>query len=175
MWAQRPIVEKHNAYAFYHPVAEAAASMICDLPFKLINSFMFNIPIYFMTNLRRTAGAFFTYWFFTLVTVLTMSMAFRMIGSLSRTLGQSMPPTSTIVVLAILCTGFVIPPSYLVPWLGWFRWISPVSYTYESLMINEVWFFISEHYGSLLSVVNSIKIGSFHAQPWCPRVPVMTR
>ncbi|KAI8960633.1 putative ABC multidrug transporter [Daldinia sp. FL1419] len=137
MWAQRPIVEKHNAYAFYHPAAEAAASMICDLPFKLINSFMFNIPIYFMTNLRRTAGAFFTYWFFTFMTVLTMSMAFRMIGSLSRTLGQSMPPTSTIVVLAILCTGFVIPPSYLVPWLGWFRWISPVSYTYESLMINE--------------------------------------
>ncbi|OTB00937.1 hypothetical protein M426DRAFT_266701 [Hypoxylon sp. CI-4A] len=137
MWAQRPIVEKHASYAFYHPVAEATASMICDLPFKLLNSFMSSIPIYFMTNLRRTSGAFFTYWFFTFVTVLTMSMVFRMIGSLSRTLAQSMPPTSTIVVLAILCTGFVIPPSYLVPWLGWFRWINPVSYAYESLMINE--------------------------------------
>ncbi|KAH9984294.1 putative ABC multidrug transporter [Xylariaceae sp. FL0662B] len=137
MWAQRPIVEKHNSYAFYHPIAEGVASMICDVPFKLVNSFMFHIPIYFMTNLRRTAGAFFTYWFFTFMTVLTMSMAFRMIGSLSRTLGQSMPPCSTIVVLAIICTGFVIPPSYMVPWLGWFRWISPVSYTYESLMINE--------------------------------------
>jgi hypothetical protein len=26
----------------------------------------------------------------------------------------------------------------MVPWLGWFRYINPVAYTYESLMINEV-------------------------------------
>ncbi|KAI1759918.1 P-loop containing nucleoside triphosphate hydrolase protein [Hypoxylon sp. FL1150] len=145
MWAQRPIVEKHNSYAFYHPIAEGVASMICDLPFKLVNSFMFHIPIYFMTNLRRTADAFFAYWFFTFVTVLTMSMAFRMIGSLSRTLGQSMPPCSTIVVIAIICTGFAILLSYMVPWLGWFRWISPVLYTNLPILIAMMIAFCAIH------------------------------
>ncbi|KAI6916372.1 pleiotropic drug resistance protein, ABC superfamily, partial [Hortaea werneckii] len=48
LYAQRPIVEKHSRYALYHPSAEALASMLTDMPYKLINSFTFNIPLYFM-------------------------------------------------------------------------------------------------------------------------------
>lgn len=138
MWAQRPIVEKQHRYAFYHPFTESVASMICDLPNKLIISVLFHLPVYFMTNLRRSASAFFTYWVFSFVTVLVMSMVFRSIGSLSRTIEQTSAPSSTLVVLAIIYTGFVIPPSYMRPWLAWFRWVNPLAYTYESLMINEV-------------------------------------
>lgn len=32
LYAQRPIVEKHSRYAFYHPSAEAFASMLTDIP-----------------------------------------------------------------------------------------------------------------------------------------------
>lgn len=35
LYAQRPIVEKHERYAFYKPSAEAFASMLCDLPYKV--------------------------------------------------------------------------------------------------------------------------------------------
>lgn len=38
LYAQRPIVEKHTRYAFYHPSAEAFASMLTDLPYKILNS-----------------------------------------------------------------------------------------------------------------------------------------
>ena len=38
LYAQRPIVEKHTRYALYHPMAEAIASMIVDLPCKIIVS-----------------------------------------------------------------------------------------------------------------------------------------
>ncbi|KAL5337551.1 hypothetical protein BJX70DRAFT_409126 [Aspergillus crustosus] len=56
LYAQRPIVEKQSRYAFYHPFAEAVASMLCDTPYKLINSFTFNVPLYLITNLRRDAA-----------------------------------------------------------------------------------------------------------------------
>lgn len=138
MWAQRPIVEKQHRYTFYHPFTESVASMICDLPNKLIISVLFHLPVYFLTNLRRSASAFFTYWIFSFVTVLAMSMVFRSIGSLSRTIEQTSAPSSTIIVLTIIYTGLVIPPSYMKPWLAWFRWVNPLAYTYESLMINEV-------------------------------------
>ena len=84
MWAARPIVEKHDRYAFYRPVAEMLASLLCSLPLRLVESILFQIPLYFMTNLRRTPGAFFTYWLFMFATVLTMAMLFRMVGTLSR-------------------------------------------------------------------------------------------
>ncbi|EEB98869.1 hypothetical protein MPER_01548, partial [Moniliophthora perniciosa FA553] len=64
LFEQRPIVEKHARMALYHPFAEAIASMLCDLPTKIITALLTNITLYFMVNLRRTAGAFFTYLLF---------------------------------------------------------------------------------------------------------------
>ncbi|KAI0806443.1 putative ABC multidrug transporter [Xylaria sp. FL0064] len=137
MWAQRPIVEKHRRYAFYYPFTEAISSMLCDLPNKILISVLFHLPVYFLTNLRRSASAFFIYWIFMFVTVLAMSTIFRTIGSLSKTIEQTSAPSAIIIILAIIYTGFVIPPSYMVAWLSWFRWINPLAYAYESVMVNE--------------------------------------
>ncbi|KAI9876364.1 MAG: hypothetical protein M1830_006674, partial [Pleopsidium flavum] len=137
MWAQRPIVEKHNRYAFYHPIAEASASMICDMPNKLLTSVFFNLTLYFISNLRRTPGAFFTFYLFSFTCLVTMSMFFRMVGSLSRTLAQSMAPVAVFLLNYVIYTGFVIPTRSMHPWLRWISYIDPVSYAYESLMINE--------------------------------------
>ncbi len=90
LYAQRLIVEKHHRYALYHPSAEALASMLTDVPYKLANSFIFNLTLYFMVNLRRTPDAFFFFWFISLILTFTMSMLFRTIASVSRTLSQAM-------------------------------------------------------------------------------------
>jgi ATP-binding cassette subfamily G (WHITE) protein 2 (PDR) len=45
LYAQRPIVEKHERYAFYHPSAEAVASMLTDMPYKIVNAIFFNLII----------------------------------------------------------------------------------------------------------------------------------
>ncbi|KUJ11528.1 AtrD, ABC-transporter [Mollisia scopiformis] len=126
IWVQRPIVEKHSLYSFCHPFTDACGSMICDLPNKLLTSILFNLALYFMSNLRRTASAFLTYYLFCFATLLTMSMVFRMMGSLSKRIEQSMAPGSILVLSFIIYTGFVIPIPYMVPWFGWI-----------SVMINE--------------------------------------
>ncbi|KAI0470238.1 ABC-2 type transporter-domain-containing protein [Xylaria cf. heliscus] len=138
MWAQRPIVEKHHRYAFYHPSTERLASLVCDLPTKVLVCLGIHIPIYFLSNLRRTASAFIVYWFFMFVNLITMSLLFRVIGSVSKTREQTSTPVSIIILLCIIYTGYIIPPKYMVPWLGWFWRINPLAYTYESLMINEM-------------------------------------
>lgn len=43
LYAQRPIVEKHTRYAFYHASAEAFASMLTDMPYKILNAILFNV------------------------------------------------------------------------------------------------------------------------------------
>ncbi|KAE8362635.1 P-loop containing nucleoside triphosphate hydrolase protein [Aspergillus caelatus] len=137
LWAQRPIVEKHTQYAFYHPVAEAIASMLADLPVKVVTSLFFNLCIYFLTNLRRSAAAFFIFWLFGFVVMVTMSMIFRSVGSLSRTYAQSLAPVAIMIFNFVIYAGFVIPPHSQVPWLSWIRWFNPIAYANESLMINE--------------------------------------
>ncbi|KAI0517757.1 ABC-2 type transporter-domain-containing protein [Xylaria bambusicola] len=137
MWKQRPIVEKHNRYALYHPVADSVASIISDLPNKLLSAVVFQTVLYFFTNLQRTPGAFFTWFLFNFVLVLNMSMWFRFVGSISRTLEQSTVPTTILILLAAIYVGYVVPVPYQVGWLKWFRFVDPIAYAYESLMINE--------------------------------------
>ncbi|KAF3401994.1 ABC transporter CDR4 [Penicillium rolfsii] len=137
LYAQRPIVEKHSRYAFYHPFAEAVASMICDVPYKLVNSVTFNIPLYFMTGLRREPGAFFTFWIFSVVTTFTMSMVFRTIASTSRSLSQALVPAAILILGMVIYTGFTIPTRNMLGWSRWMNYINPIAYSFESFMVNE--------------------------------------
>ncbi|ERT01100.1 hypothetical protein HMPREF1624_02339 [Sporothrix schenckii ATCC 58251] len=137
LYAQRPIVEKHARYALYHPSAEAVASMLCDMPYKIANCITFNLGLYFMTHLRREPGPFFFYLLISFVTVLAMSMIFRTIASASRTLSQAMVPAAVIILGLIIFTGFVIPIDYMLGWCRWMNYIDPLAYAFESLMVNE--------------------------------------
>ncbi|KAL4939057.1 hypothetical protein BDV06DRAFT_231303 [Aspergillus oleicola] len=137
LYSQRPIVEKQSRYAFYHPFAEAVASMLCDVPYKLLNSFTFNVPLYLMTGLRREAGAFFTFWIFSVVTTFTMSMIFRTMAATSRSLSQALVPAAIIMLGMVIYTGFTIPTRNMLGWSRWMNYINPIAYSFESFMVNE--------------------------------------
>lgn len=137
LYAKRKIVEKHTRYAFYHPSAEAVSAMICDLPYKITNGILLNLTLYFMGNLRREPGAFFFFLLFSLMMTLTMSMMFRLIGSVTKSLAQALAPASVVLLGIALYAGFAIPPPYMQRWIGWCRWINPVFYGLESVFLNE--------------------------------------
>lgn len=137
LWDHRPIVEKQYQLAFYRRSAEAIASMLCDLPNKILLTIGFNIPFYFLSNMRRTPSAFFTFYLFALVSYLTGSMLYRTIGAMSRTLTASIAPGSVFILLLVIYTGFVLPIPSMHPWLRWFGYLNPIAYAFESLMINE--------------------------------------
>jgi ATP-binding cassette, subfamily G (WHITE), member 2, PDR len=138
LWDIRPVVEKHTNLALYQPIAEAVASVVCDLPNKVLLTLSFNVPVYFLANLRRTPSAFFIFYVFAFMSLLTGSMLFRTIGAMSRTLTASIAPGAVFVLMLVIYTGFVIPIPDMHPWLGWFRYLDPVAYAFESLMVNEV-------------------------------------
>ncbi|CAN8098273.1 unnamed protein product [Discula destructiva] len=137
LYAQRPIVEKHARYAMYHPSAEAVASMLVDLPYKILNTCVFNLVLYMMTNLRREPGAFFFYLLICFLSTLSMSMVFRTIASSSRTLSQAMVPAAIIILALVIFTGFVIPIGYMLDWCRWMNYLDPLAYAFEALMVNE--------------------------------------
>ncbi|CAM1502438.1 Fc.00g044220.m01.CDS01 [Cosmosporella sp. VM-42] len=137
LYSQRPIVEKHSRYALYHPSAEAVASMLCDMPYKVSNAITFNLALYFMTNLRREPGPFFFFLLISFATVLVMSMIFRTIASASRSLFQALVPAALLILDLVVFTGFVIPKRYMLDWCRWLNYIDPIAYAFESLIVNE--------------------------------------
>jgi ATP-binding cassette, subfamily G (WHITE), member 2, PDR len=116
LYAERKIVEKHARYAFYHPSAEAVSAMICDLSYKITNGILLNLTLYFMGNLRREPGAFF-FLLFSLMMTLTISMMFRLVGSVTKSLAQALAPASIVLLGITLYAGFAIPPAYMERWI----------------------------------------------------------
>ncbi|KAL3457147.1 ABC-2 type transporter-domain-containing protein [Aspergillus heterothallicus] len=137
LYEKRTIVEKHNRYALYHPSAEAISSMIMDMPYKILNSTLTNLTLYFMGNLRREPGAFFFMFLISFSMMMGMSMFFRFFASITKSIEQALAPSGIILLGLVLYTGFAIPVSYMRGWASWIRWINPVSYGFEAVMVNE--------------------------------------
>lgn len=111
--------------------------MICDLPSKILSTLFFNIPVYFMSDLRREAGSFFIFLLFGFTCTLTMSSIFRTIGQTSRTMAQALTPAALFVLILVIYTGFVLPTTAMQGWLRWINYLNPIAYAYESLVVNE--------------------------------------
>jgi ATP-binding cassette, subfamily G (WHITE), member 2, PDR len=111
--------------------------MLCDLPYKIGNCIVFNLTLYFMTNLRREPGAFFFFLLVSFFTILAMSMIFRTIGSASRSLSQAMVPAAILILDLVIFTGFVIPIDYMLGWCRWLNYLDPLAYGFEALVVNE--------------------------------------
>lgn len=137
LYEQRPIVEKHQQFALYHPSAEAVASMLTDMPYKVLNTLCFNLTLYLMANLRREAGPIFFFLLVAFLSTMVTSSLFRTIASVSRTTSQAMVPAALLVLGLIMYTGFTMPTTYMPGWSRWMAYVNPLSYAFESLMINE--------------------------------------
>lgn len=127
LWKQRPVVEKHDKYALYHPSVEAISSLVVDMPAKIIVGIVFNIVLYFLTHLRRTVGHFFVFLLFNITTTLTMSNIFRWIGAVSRSLPVAMVPSSLFMMMLVIYTGFTIPTRDMHPWFRWLNYLNPIA------------------------------------------------
>ncbi|KAF2442952.1 hypothetical protein P171DRAFT_433323 [Karstenula rhodostoma CBS 690.94] len=137
LYEQRPIVEKHASYAFYHPSAEAMAGIVSDIPVKFLQATFFNIILYFMSGLRREPAQFFLYFLITYISTFVMSAVFRTLAACTKSVSQAMALAGVLVLALVVYTGFVITVPSMHPWFSWIRWINPIFYAFEILVANE--------------------------------------
>ncbi|KAF4339011.1 ATPase [Fusarium beomiforme] len=137
LYSQRPIVEKHASYAFYHPAAEAISGIVADIPIKFISATVFNIILYFLAGLRREPGNFFLFFLITYISTFVMAAIFRTMAAVTKTVSQAMMLAGIMVLALVIYTGFMIRVPQMVDWFGWIRWINPIFYAFEILVANE--------------------------------------
>lgn len=137
LYSQRPIVEKHNSYAFYHPFTEAMAGIAADIPVKFALAVAFNIILYFLSGLKREAGHFFLYFLVTFLIMFVMSAVFRTLAAVTKTISQAMGLAGVMILALVVYTGFVLPVPSMHPWFEWIHYLNPIYYAFEILVANE--------------------------------------
>ncbi|KAJ3545283.1 hypothetical protein NMY22_g2500 [Coprinellus aureogranulatus] len=133
----RPILQKQTEYSFYRPSAVAIANLFADLPFSSVRILLFNIIVYFMTGLHRSAGAFFTFHLFAYLAYLTLQAFFRMFGLICFSFDSAMRLAVFFIPNFIIYSGFMIPVDSMKRFLFWIYYIDPVSYAWQAAMENE--------------------------------------
>lgn len=133
----RPIVNKHKAYAFHRPSALWIAQIFVDTAFSAVQILVFSLIVYFLSNLTRTAGNFFTFYLLILVGNIAMTLYFRIIGCLSPDFDYAIKFAVVTVTLFILTSGYLIQYDNQQVWLRWIFWINALGLSFASLMANE--------------------------------------
>lgn len=64
-------------------------------------------------------------------------MFFRLVASMTKSIDQAMAPASVLLLGLTMYAGFAIPVQYMRGWASWMRWINPVYYGFESVVLNE--------------------------------------
>ncbi|KAJ5334695.1 hypothetical protein N7452_007098 [Penicillium brevicompactum] len=137
LYSQRPIVEKHASFAFYHPATEAIAGVLSDIPVKFALAVAFNIILYFMAGLKREPDTFFLYFLITFVITFVMSAVFRTLAAVTKTIAQAMGLSGVMILALVVYTGFVLPVPSMHPWFEWIHYLNPIYYAFEILIANE--------------------------------------
>ena len=133
----RPIVNKHKAYTFHRPSALWLAQIVIDVVFAAVQILVFCIIVYFMSDLVRDAGAFFTFWLVVVIGYLAMTLFFRTIGCICPDFDYAMKFAAVIITLFVLTSGYMIPYPAQGKWVSWIFWINGLGLGFSALMMNE--------------------------------------
>jgi ATP-binding cassette subfamily G (WHITE) protein 2 (SNQ2) len=131
----RPIVNKHRAFSFHRPSALWIAQIGVDLLFSSAQILVFSIIVYFMTNLVRDAGAFFTFYLMIVTGYLAMTLFFRTVGCLCPDFDVAIRLAATIITLFVLTSGYIIQWQSEQVWLRWIFYINALGLGFSALMM----------------------------------------
>jgi ATP-binding cassette, subfamily G (WHITE), member 2, PDR len=90
-----------------------------------------------MAQLRQDASSFFTFLLFGFTCTLSMSMIFRTVAQMTRTIHEALTPVSLFILVLVVHTGFILPRPNMQGWLRWISYVNPMAYAFESIMANE--------------------------------------
>ncbi|KAF8131532.1 pleiotropic drug resistance ABC transporter [Boletus edulis] len=137
MMLGRPIANKQIGYGFYRPSALVFANFFADIPFSAVRVLVFDVIVYFMPGLSRSAGGFFTFHLFIYLTYLAMQGFFRTFGLLCVNFDSAFRLATFFLSNMIQYTGYIIPTFQLKRWLLWISYLNPLSYGWAGAMENE--------------------------------------
>lgn len=112
-----------NCSSFYRPAAYAIAQTVVDIPLVLVQVLIFDLIVYFMSDLSRTPSQFFISLLFLWIITMTMYSFFRSLGALSGSLDVATRSSGIAIQALIVYTGYLIPPQKMHPWFKWLIWL----------------------------------------------------
>lgn len=136
-FANRPILMRQQNYMFYHPSLDILSSVIVGLPIQVFSTILFAVVIYFLSDLKREPGPFFTFVLFINLTAQVINALFQMFLACLKTVASALALCGLNFMSMVLYCSYMIQRPSMVPWFKWYSYINPLLYGFEAMITTE--------------------------------------
>ncbi|GJP35639.1 hypothetical protein CLOM_g20158, partial [Closterium sp. NIES-68] len=126
---ERTVYYREKAAGLYGALPYALAQGLIELPYVLLQTFVYCIITYALIQFEWTAGKFWWYILFMFITLLCFTMYGLLAISITPNEQLAMLLSSFFVPFWNLLCGFIIPRPQIPVWWQWFYWLTPISYS----------------------------------------------
>lgn len=134
----RALFMKERANGLYGPTSFMVANFITGLPYLFLISILFSIVVYWLSNFRPTAEAFFTWIMWLFLDLIAAESLVVLVSSLVPIFVVALAGTAFANGLWMSVGGFLVQPNSLNPfWRYVFHYIDYQSYVFQGMMVNE--------------------------------------
>ncbi|KAF2070274.1 hypothetical protein CYY_008406 [Polysphondylium violaceum] len=136
-FAERTVFYSQKNLHYYKTIAYFTSSVLNDIPAGLVESVIFGSLVYWLCNLH---ASFIRFMYFLSILILTdnLSLAFaKFCASVSPTVEIANVLGSVLLSMWLLLSGFTAPKNTIGGWWIWFYYISPYTWIFQGLVINE--------------------------------------
>ncbi|RLL94069.1 hypothetical protein CFD26_101712 [Aspergillus turcosus] len=133
----RPVLVKHKSFAMYHPAAFSLAQITADFPVLFVQCTLFSVVIYWMTGLKHTAAAFFTFWVILFTVTLCITALFRCIGAGFSSFEAASKISGSAIKGIVMYAGYMIPKPKIKNWFLELYYTNPFAYAFQAALSNE--------------------------------------
>ncbi|KDP40864.1 hypothetical protein JCGZ_24863 [Jatropha curcas] len=152
-----PVFYKHRDLLFYPPWAFTIPNFLLRVPFSVFCSIIWTLVTYWTIGFAPESSRFFKH---LLVILLIQQMAaglFRLMSGVCRTMIIAHTGGALSLLILFLLGGFMLPKGRIPVWWTWAHWISPLSYSFKALTVNEM---LSPRWMNRMAADNVTKLGA---------------
>ncbi|KAI7741348.1 hypothetical protein M8C21_029253, partial [Ambrosia artemisiifolia] len=132
-----PVVYKQRDLMFHPPWAFTLPAFLLRIPMSMIESVMWTVLLYWGVGFAPDASRFFKHLLLVFLIQNVAAGLFRLIAGVCKTMSMANTGGSVVLLLIFLLGGFILPKTQLPNWWEWAYWLSPLSYIFKSITINE--------------------------------------
>ncbi|XP_058192547.1 ABC transporter G family member 29-like [Rhododendron vialii] len=133
-----PVFYKHRDLLFYPTWAFTLPTFLLRIPISVLESIAWTVMTYYTIGYAPEASRFFKQ---LLVVFLLQQMAaglFRLIAGVGRTMTIAYSGGTLALLIVVMLSGFILPKGQIPKWWEWGYWVSPVTYGFNALAVNEM-------------------------------------
>ncbi|KAF1002269.1 hypothetical protein AG4045_002333 [Apium graveolens] len=134
-----PVFYKQRDLLFHPPWTFTLPNFLLRVPISFVETTVWMVVTYYTIGFAPEGSRFFKQFLLIFLIQQMAAGVFRLISGVCRTMIIANTGGALVLLLVFLLGGFILPKNEIPNWWEWGYWVSPLTYGYNALAVNELY------------------------------------